>query len=104
MKFKFRHLLVLLFLLLFLPFISQGQIDYKSHIEGFNLKSAIKKHTKFATIYGAVNGGTSKFDVKTFSVTSGELQEDLVKTPYDYSLTLGIRKIARFGYENRVFI
>ena len=24
-----------------------------------------------------------------------------IETPYDYSLTMGIRKIARFGYENR---
>jgi len=61
----------------------------------------IKKHLKFATLYGAVNGGTSVSDVKTFSVTSGQLEEDLIKTPYDYSVTFGIRKIARFGYENK---
>ena len=56
---------------------------------------------KFATIYGAVNGGTSVSDVKTFSISSGQLEEGLIQTPYDYSVTLGIRKIARFGYENR---
>ena len=38
---------------------------------------------------------------KIFSVTSGQLEESVISTPYDYSLTLGIRKIARFGYENR---
>ena len=25
----------------------------------------------------------------------------MIETPYDYSFTLGIRKIARFGYENK---
>jgi hypothetical protein len=64
-------------------------------------QSILKKQLKFATFYGAVNGGTSISDVETFSVTPGYLNTDLIKTPYDYSLTLGIRKIARFGYENR---
>ena len=76
-----------------------AQITYKGH--EYNFKTIIDKQLKFATIYGAVNGGTSMSDVKTFSVTSGQLEEGLVQTPYDYSLTVGIRKIARFGYENR---
>ena len=38
---------------------------------------------KFATIYGAVNGGTSVSDVKTFSISSGQLEEGLIQTPYD---------------------
>ena len=50
-------------------------------------------------MYGAVNGGTSVSDVKQFSVLDG-LQTSVVETPYVYSLTIGIRKIARFGYEN----
>ena len=61
----------------------------------------IKQHLKFATFYGAVNGGTSISDVKTFSVSSGQLEEGINTTPYDYSATIGIRKIARFGYENK---
>ena len=59
-----------------------------------------QNHLKFATIYGAVNGGTSISDVNTFSVIDG-LQTSTTKTPYDYSATIGIRKIARFGYENK---
>ena len=61
----------------------------------------LKKYFKFATFYGAVNGGTSISDVKTFSVSSGQLEEGINTTPYDYSATIGIRKIARFGYENK---
>ena len=45
------------------------------YLKDYNLKSALKKQLKFATVYGAVNGGTSVSDVKTFSVTSGQLQE-----------------------------
>ncbi len=60
----------------------------------------LKKQFKFSTFYGAVNGGTSISDVETYSVTDG-LGIETVQTPYDYNLTLGIRKIARFGYENK---
>jgi hypothetical protein len=61
----------------------------------------IKKAFKFSTFYASVNGGTSISDVDVFSVNTGVLQQDIVETPYDYNLSLGVRKIARFGYENR---
>ena len=66
-----------------------------------DINAIFKKHFKFATFYGAINGGTSISDAKNFSVTTGQLQEVLVETPYDYSVSVGVRKIARFGYENR---
>jgi hypothetical protein len=59
-----------------------------------------KKIFKFSTFYAAANGGTSISDVETFSVANG-LETATIQTPYDYNLSLGIRKIARFGYENR---
>ena len=54
-----------------------------------------------ATFYAAANGGNSISDQNIYSLSSGSLATDVVETPFDYSLTLGIRKIARFGYENR---
>lgn len=60
----------------------------------------LKKTFKFSTFYAAVNGGNSISDVDIYSVTNG-LETQTIKTPYDYAITLGIRKIARFGYENR---
>jgi len=63
-------------------------------------KPQLKKVFKFSTFYGAINGGTSLSDVDVYSVTDG-LQTTIVETPFDYSVTLGVRKIARFGYENR---
>jgi len=74
-------------ILLLLPLFSFSQIN-------------LKKNFKFSTFYGAINGGTSLSDVETFSVTSG-LTTAVVQTPFDYNITLGIRKIARFGYENK---
>ena len=74
----------LLILLFFIPLISFSQ----------------SKLVKFSTIYGAINGGTSISDVETFSVING-LETSTIQTPFDYTITLGVRKIARFGYENK---
>jgi len=60
----------------------------------------LKKTFKFATFYTAFSGGNSIADDNVYSVLGG-LQTDVVQTPFDYSFTAGIRKIARFGYENR---
>jgi len=68
--------------------------------QDIDIKELLRKQLKFSTIYGAVNGGTSVSDVNTFSVTNG-LQTSVIETPYDYSITFGLRKIARFGYENK---
>jgi hypothetical protein len=66
----------------------------------FSQEIDIQKIFKFSTFYGAVNGGTSISDVDIFSVTDG-LTTETIQTPYDYNVTLGVRKIARFGYENK---
>ena len=60
----------------------------------------VKKLLKFSTFYAAVNGGTSLSDVEIFSVDNG-LSTQTISTPYDYNFTIGLRKIARFGYENK---
>jgi len=60
----------------------------------------LQKLLKFSTFYAAVNGGTSLSDVEVFDVSSG-LTTETVSTPFDYKMTIGLRKIARFGYENK---
>ena len=60
----------------------------------------VKKLLKYSTFYAAVNGGTSLSDVDIFSVDNG-LSTQTISTPYDYNFTIGLRKIARFGYENK---
>ena len=61
----------------------------------------LKQTFKFATFYAAVNGGTSISDVDIYSVNTGQLEQDILETPFDYTFTVGLRKIKRFGYENR---
>ena len=68
---------------------------------GQTLKETIKKTFKFSTFYAAVNGGNSLSDVNTFTVNTGQLVSGVTETPFDYSINLGVRKIARFQYENR---
>ena len=86
-----KKILLLLLTLITLNVSAQELSDWKPKV---------KKVFKFATFYGAVNGGTSLSDVDIYSVTNG-LETTTVETPFDYSITFGIRKIARFGYENR---
>ena len=40
-----------------------------SNAQQIDIEDMLKKQLKFATVYGAVNGGTSVSDVKTFSIT-----------------------------------
>ena len=60
----------------------------------------ITKLLKYSTFYAAVNGGTSLSDADVFSV-NGVLATQTIETPYDYNLSFGLRKIARFGYETK---
>jgi hypothetical protein len=80
-----------LLIFLLVPCLSFGQ----------TLKETVKKTFKFSTFYAAVNGGNSLSDVNTFTVNTGQLVSGVTETPFDYSINLGIRKIARFQYENR---
>ena len=61
----------------------------------------VKNIFKYSTFYAAVNGGTSLGDAQVWSVTSGTLEEQVIETPFDYNISIGLRKIKRFGYENR---
>ena len=87
-------------LLLLLIIITSCATSKKCCGQDLNIKEDIKKVFKFSTFYSAVNGGTSISDVETFSIVNG-LQTSTIQTPYDYNLSLGVRKIARFGYENK---
>ena len=84
----------ILLIFLLVPCLSFGQ----------TLKETVKKTFKFSTFYAAVNGGNSLSDVNTFTVNTGQLVSGVTKTPFDYSINLGVRKIARFQYENRASV
>jgi hypothetical protein len=84
----------ILLIFLLVPCLSFGQ----------TLKETIKKTFKFSTFYAAINGGNSLSDVNTFTVNTGQLVSGVTETPFDYSINLGVRKIARFQYENRASV
>ena len=63
-----------------------------------NTQAQIKNLFKFSTFYIAANGGTSLSDRSIYNVQD-ILTTSTEETPYDYSLTAGIRKIKRFQYE-----
>ena len=63
----------ILLILLFIPFTGSAQ----------NLKSIFK----YSTMYAAINGGTSLGDDQIWSVTSGFLEEQVIKTPLLFTLT-----------------
>ena len=84
-----KKILLLLLTLITLNVSAQELPDWKPQV---------KKVFKFSTFYGAVNGGTSLSDVDIYSVTNG-LETQTIITPFDYSITFGVRKIARMGYE-----
>ena len=87
----------ILILLLFLPLFVLSQDSKNDKKE--EIKKEIKKVFKFSTFYGAVNGGTSLSDDDIYSISTGTLSQDVIETPFDYSIVFGLRKIARFGYE-----
>jgi hypothetical protein len=65
----------------------------------FIANAQFKKAIKFSTFYVAANGGTSLSDRDIYSIDGSTLVYDTVFTPYDYSVSMGIRKIQRFQYE-----
>lgn len=104
-----RHLLLILTLA---PTILFSQFTVTTNTESWDKEKEkwkpfedfdkkFKKSIKFATFYGAFNGNNSIADVDVFSVNTGQLITQTNETPFDYSLVAGVRKIARFGYENR---
>ena len=84
----------LLIILLLFPIIVFGQNDKPT------FGQSVKKFFKYSTFYGAVTGGNSVSDVDVYSVVGG-LDKETISTPFDYSAAFGVRKIARFGYENK---
>jgi len=84
----------LLIIFLLFPILTFGQNEKPTFGQG------LKKFFKYSTFYGAVSGGNSISDVDVYSVTNG-LTKETIATPFDYSAAFGVRKIARFGYENK---
>ena len=92
-----RKLIIILFAVFSLQVNAQEQ---DNAIKRLFTSEYVKDILKYGTVYGAVNGGTSLSDRDVYSVTNS-LQTSVVETPYDYSVLFGIRKIKKFGYEDK---
>jgi len=81
-------LFVLLSLLMGLP-VSYGQ--------------KIKNFFKYATVYSSGNLGQplQEADKEWYVTQNGEIQEVTEIYPFDYTISIGIRKMARFNYEQK---
>ena len=56
---------------------------------------------KFSTIYGAYSFSSPVTKEQQFQVSGGQLQEIQNELDDHTVMTFGIRKLARFGYENK---
>mgnify|MGYP001189361646 CR=1 FL=1 len=86
-----RKIILLTFAIISLQLNAQDSKHTGSQIK-------IKDLFKFGTVYGAVNGANSISDQDQYSVTNG-LETSTIKTPFDYSILVGVRKIRQFGYQ-----
>jgi len=93
-----KKLLIIILAVISLQVGAQEKQD--KHIKKLFQNEYVKDLLKFGTVYGAVNGGTSLSDKDVYSVTNG-LQTSVIETPYDYSILFGVRKIKKFGYEDK---
>ena len=74
----------LLLILLIIPFLCVGQFF------------------KYSTVYTSFSMGTSMTERENFIAIDRGYEDVTEINPYDYNLTIGIRKIARFDYEYKV--
>ena len=65
-------------------------------------QNAIKDFFKYSTIYTSAVASNPMYAQEYWYVTQGgELSNYTEEYPFDYTATLGIRKVARYKYENR---
>ena len=64
--------------------------------------SQIKDFFKYSTFYASMTTGTSFVEQEDYRAVGKGYEDVTVVNPYDYNLTIGLRKIARFDYEYKV--
>jgi hypothetical protein len=65
-------------------------------------QNLVKDFFKYSTVYtSAMAASPMQAQTEYFVTQSGELQDITIENPFDYRTTIGIRRVARFDYENR---
>ena len=57
---------------------------------------------KYATFYTSMSMNTSMIEDQDYIAINKGYEETTQINPYDYNFTLGIRKIARYDYEQKI--
>tara|TARA_R100000742_G_C4277416_1_gene99267 strand:+ start:1196 stop:2365 length:1170 start_codon:yes stop_codon:yes gene_type:complete len=105
-KFALNSILFLIvFFLLAFTLSSYAQSENKVE-KNYKVKESFKKFYKdifkYSTIYGSYSESSPLFTPESYFVTQlGEVVDVSPETKNDFSVSLGIRKIARMDYENR---
>ncbi len=68
----------------------------------FSLATCNAQIFKYATIYSSGNINTSMLENQDFIAINKGYEETTRINPYDYNFTIGIRKIARYDYEQKL--
>ena len=67
----------------------------------FSAKCQLDDLFKFSTFYGALGVNNALFSQGQYVMENNELIDLTRENPHDFSLNIGIRKIARFKYQNK---
>tara|TARA_R110001599_G_scaffold88633_1_gene235436 strand:+ start:106 stop:1203 length:1098 start_codon:yes stop_codon:yes gene_type:complete len=78
---------IILFLFIVFASVSQAQ--------------QLKELLKFSTIYTSFGANSALFTQGNYTIEEGILVDRSKEHPYDYSINLGIRKLARFDYQSK---
>ena len=65
-------------------------------------QNVVKNFFKYSTVYtSAMAASPMEAQTEYFVTQGGELRDITIENPFDYRTTIGIRRVARFDYENR---
>ena len=64
--------------------------------------SQVKDFFKYSTFYTSMTMGTSFVETEDYTAVNKGYEDVTQVNPYDYNLTIGLRKIARMDYEYKV--
>ena len=62
----------------------------------------LKDFFKYSTVYTSMTMGTSFIEDEDYIAVNKGYEDVTQVNPYDYNLTIGLRKIARMDYEYKV--
>ena len=82
--------------------MTHKKIFYLAFIVMLGVTTCHAQFFKYSTFYTSMSMNTSMIENQDFIAIDKGYEETTQINPYDYNLTIGIRKIARFDYEQKI--